>query len=106
MRDLPFLPNTARDIVLYHHERWDGRGYPSRLAGEAIPLGARIFAVCDVFDALRSKRVYKEALSLDASLLELYSEVERGHLELRLVKAFEEVIQRDSLKLELMTYPA
>ena len=106
VRDLPFLPSTARDIVLYHHERWDGRGYPSRLAGEAIPLGARIFAVCDVFDALRSKRVYKEALSLDASLLELHSEVERGHLELRLVEALEEVIQRDPRKLELMIYPA
>ena len=106
VRDLPFLPATARDIVLYHHERWDGCGYPSGLAGEAIPLAARIFAVCDVFDALRSKRVYKEALSLDASLLELHHEVERGHLELRLVRALEEVIQRDPTQLEEALYPA
>jgi putative nucleotidyltransferase with HDIG domain len=106
VRDLPFLPATARDIVLYHHERWDGSGYPSGLAGEAIPLAARIFAVCDVFDALRSKRVYKAALSLEASLLELHREAERGHLEPRLVAALAEVVQRDPLRLEQALYPA
>ena len=105
VRDLPFLPSAARDIVLYHHERWDGGGYPTGLAGDAIPLPARIFAVCDVFDALRSKRIYKDALSLDASLLELHREVERGHLELRLVTALEEVIQRSPQRLELPLYP-
>lgn len=51
----------AREIALYHHERWDGRGYPVGLAGEEIPLAARIVAIADVYDALRSKRVYKEA---------------------------------------------
>jgi cyclic di-GMP phosphodiesterase len=49
----------ARDIALSHHERWDGRGYPHRLAGKDIPLAARIVAVADVYDALTSKRVYK-----------------------------------------------
>ena len=53
----------ARDIAAAHHERWDGRGYPRGLAGEAIPLAARIVAVADVYDALTSKRVYKEAYS-------------------------------------------
>ena len=106
VRDLPFLPSAARDIVLYHHERWDGGGYPSGLAGEAIPLSARIFAVCDVFDALRSKRVYKAALSLEQSLLELHREAERGHLEPRLVQALEEVVQNDPQQLEGVLYPA
>ncbi|MCH7812442.1 MAG: HD domain-containing protein, partial [Planctomycetes bacterium] len=50
----------AREITLAHHERWDGTGYPDRLAGEAIPLAARIVAVADVYDALSSVRVYKE----------------------------------------------
>lgn len=53
----------ARDIVACHHERYDGTGYPSGLAGEDIPLCARIVALADVYDALTSKRVYKEAFS-------------------------------------------
>lgn len=52
---------TAREIAMHHHERWDGNGYPAGLAGEAIPLAARIVTVADVYDALSSKRVYKEA---------------------------------------------
>ena len=51
----------AAEVALCHHERWDGKGYPRGLAGDAIPLFARIVAVADVFDALSSKRVYKEA---------------------------------------------
>ena len=51
------------EIAKYHHERWDGLGYPSGLVGESIPLSARILTVCDVYDALRSKRVYKESIS-------------------------------------------
>ncbi|MFA7249836.1 MAG: HD-GYP domain-containing protein [Dehalococcoidia bacterium] len=50
-----------RAVVRHHHERWDGRGYPDRLAGEAIPLEARIVAVADVYDALRSNRAYRPA---------------------------------------------
>jgi hypothetical protein len=53
----------AREIALYHHERWDGTGYPKRLAGEQIPLAARIIAVADVYDALSVVRVYKKAFS-------------------------------------------
>lgn len=51
----------ARDIALHHHERWDGTGYPDGLSGQDIPLAARLMAVADVYDALRSKRVYKPA---------------------------------------------
>jgi putative two-component system response regulator len=53
----------ARDIALSHHERWDGGGYPVGLKGEAIPLAARIVALADVYDALTSSRVYREAIS-------------------------------------------
>ena len=65
-------------IALRHHERYDGSGYPDGLAGEAIPLEARIVAVADVFDALISPRPYKEAWSVDAALAYLYAQ--RGRL--------------------------
>ncbi len=58
----------ARNMAAYHHERWDGKGYPEGLHGEVIPLSARIMAVADVFDALTSKRVYKPAFPLDKAL--------------------------------------
>jgi HD-GYP domain-containing protein (c-di-GMP phosphodiesterase class II) len=58
----------AQAVVAAHHEKWDGSGYPRGLSGAAIPLAARIFAVADVFDALCSKRPYKEPLSFDASM--------------------------------------
>ena len=58
----------AADMATYHHEKWDGSGYPEHLAGKEIPLCARIMAVVDVFDALTSKRVYKDAFSVDKAL--------------------------------------
>ena len=64
--DAEFL-RMARDIAAYHHERYDGDGYPDGLAGEKIPLSARIFSVADVYDALVSKRVYKEAFTHDVA---------------------------------------
>ena len=59
------LVQTAYHVARYHHERWDGRGYPEGLVGEMIPLEARITAVADVYDALVSKRVYKEPMSYE-----------------------------------------
>lgn len=53
----------ARNIALYHHEKWNGSGYVNHLAGEDIPLAARIAAIADVYDALISKRVYKNAFA-------------------------------------------
>lgn len=67
----------ARNMAAYHHERWDGKGYPEGLKGEEIPLSARIMAVADVFDALTSPRIYKEAypLSTVVSMIEEDKEV-------------------------------
>ena len=67
---IPFLEDVAR-IVRHHHERWDGRGYPDGLAGEDIPLGARIFAVADSFDAMTSDRPYRRAMTIDEARAEV-----------------------------------
>jgi diguanylate cyclase (GGDEF)-like protein len=63
--------DPVADIVLYHHERWDGAGYPDGLRGEEIPLGARIIFVCDAYDAMTSDRVYRARRSHEAALGEL-----------------------------------
>jgi putative nucleotidyltransferase with HDIG domain len=64
-------------IIRHHHERWDGSGYPDGLAARAIPLGARIVAVADVFDALTTERPYRRALSPEAALTHLRNEAGR-----------------------------
>ena len=66
MRDIEFLAEASK-VVRSHHERWDGNGYPDRLAGEEIPLTARVFAVADVFDALTTDRPYRGAMSFAAA---------------------------------------
>ena len=55
----------AEQIALHHHEKWDGSGYPAGLVGDAIPVSARLMALADVFDALMTRRVYKQPFSLD-----------------------------------------
>jgi HD-GYP domain-containing protein (c-di-GMP phosphodiesterase class II) len=60
LRHIDFL-DEAKSVVLHHHERWDGRGYPAGLAGEEIPLQARVFAVADALDALTTARPYRAA---------------------------------------------
>ena len=62
---------VARDIALYHHERWDGKGYPGGKSGEEIPIHARIVAVADSFDALAHDRPYKEARPLPEAVAEV-----------------------------------
>jgi ribonuclease P protein subunit RPR2 len=71
--DIPFLEG-AKEIVFSHHERWDGKGYPRGLSGEAIPPGARVFTVADSFDAMTSNRPYRSAMPLDDAM----SEIEKG----------------------------
>ena len=81
------LVQMAEEIALNHHERWDGSGYPAGLAGDAIPLAARICAVCDVFDALLSPRPYKDAWPLPEVMRELAT-LRGNHLDPGLVDAF------------------
>jgi HD-GYP domain-containing protein (c-di-GMP phosphodiesterase class II)/GGDEF domain-containing protein len=71
VKGIPAIEQGARDVILHHHERIDGKGYPAGLNGNKIPLGARIFAVCDVFDALTSERPYKKAWTEEEAIREL-----------------------------------
>ena len=77
----------ARSIALAHHEKWDGSGYPGQLAGEAIPLEARICAIVDVFDALTSTRPYKKPWSTEDAVAHIQSQAGK-HFEPRLVDLF------------------
>jgi HD-GYP domain-containing protein (c-di-GMP phosphodiesterase class II) len=70
LEGIEFL-REALPIVLHHHERYDGGGYPAGLKGDRIPLGARVFAVADAFDAMTSNRHYRRALGLDQTIAEL-----------------------------------
>ena len=74
-------------IARFHHEKWDGSGYPDGLAGEDIPLAARILAVADVYDALRSKRPYKDAFTHEKSCA-IIREGSGIHFDPALVEAF------------------
>lgn len=81
----------AAEIALYHHERWDGNGYPEGLVGEAIPESARIVAIADVFDALTIKRPYKDAWSIEQTMQTL--QASRGtHFDPQLLDAFAEIL--------------
>jgi putative two-component system response regulator len=78
----------VRPIMRHHHERWDGSGYPDGLAGEAIPLGARIISVVDVYDALTTERPYKRAMSHGEAVAVLLRETEAGAWDEKVVTAF------------------
>ena len=78
------------EIAKYHHERWDGKGYPEGLAGEEIPLSARIMAIADVYDALSSKRVYKEAFH-HKRCMEILIEGRGSQFDSDLIDAFIEI---------------
>lgn len=85
------LMTTARTVALYHHERWDGTGYPEGLQGEAIPIEARIVAIADVFDALLSQRPYKKAWSIDETL-KYISEKSGSQFEPGLIETFMSIL--------------
>ncbi len=86
---LDFL-NVAKEIALYHHERWDGSGYPEGLAGEAIPLAGRLMAVADVFDSLVSWRIYKRPVALEEAVC-IIQEASGTHFDPVIVEAFLQV---------------
>jgi putative two-component system response regulator len=86
----PFL-EVGHELALYHHERWDGTGYPFGLARAQIPLGARIVALADVYDALTSQRCYKRAFTHAEARASIVAEAGR-HFDPDLVEAF---VQRE-----------
>lgn len=83
----------VRPIMRHHHEKWDGSGYPDGLKGEAIPLGARIISVVDVFDALHTERPYKAALSRSEAVSLLIRETDAGYWDPRVVETFLEILR-------------
>ena len=83
------------EVVRHHHERWDGAGYPDRLAGEQIPLGARIFAVADTLDAMTSTRPYRAALDWSVAVEEIEAQSGR-QFDPEVVQAF--LAEQDGLR--------
>ena len=77
----------ASDIATYHHEWWNGKGYPTGLKGEAIPLSARIMAIADVYDALISERCYKQAMPKERAY-EIIQEESGTHFDPKLARVF------------------
>ncbi|WP_309572275.1 HD domain-containing phosphohydrolase [Deinococcus sp.] len=86
-RALGFLPEPATTLIAQHHERWDGSGYPLGLRGTQISLSARLFALCDVYDALTSARPYKAAWTHQAAVAEIQAQSGR-HFDPELVALF------------------
>lgn len=80
------IPQTVLDICLHHHEHYDGRGYPDRLAGDAIPLSARIAAICDVYEAMTTVRPYKRAWSQQETIEMMVGS--KGHFDPELLQIF------------------
>jgi HD-GYP domain-containing protein (c-di-GMP phosphodiesterase class II) len=81
------------EAVLHHHERWDGRGSPDRLKGDAIPLGARITCVAEAYSALTSHRPYHQAWEMRVALNEINSDMERGRYDPQVVEALKELFR-------------
>ena len=73
-----WVTRDVRPIVRHHHERWDGSGYPDGLAGEAIPMVARVLQLADAYDALRVERVYKPSMTPEESAAMIRDETARG----------------------------
>ena len=91
----------AMNLAHYHHEKWNGKGYPCALAGEDIPLSARIMAVADVFDALVSKRSYKDGFPFDKAM-GIIIEGSGSHFDPKVVDAF--VRAQDEVHRVMNTY--
>ncbi len=86
LKEMPWF-HDALDVIVYHHERFDGSGYPDKLKGYKIPLNARIFAIIDVFDALLSSRPYKKSLSYDEAI-KIMSEHSGTHFDAKIFEKF------------------
>ena len=84
----------ARNMANYHHERWDGTGYPLGLRGEEIPLAARVMAVADVFDALVSPRSYKPSIPVETALA-MIEDGKGTHFDPEIAQAFLDAYRRE-----------
>jgi len=91
------MHQTTVNIILHHHEHYNGNGYPTGLAGDGIPLEARIVAVADVFDALASDRPYRKAMPPDVALREFLA-MSGTVLDPLLVKNFIEIVNEKKLE--------
>lgn len=85
--------DSVRPIIRHHHERFDGSGYPDGLEGDAIPFGARILAVVDVYDALRTTRPYKNPMAQDDAIVTLLAETDRGWWDPKVATTFVQLIK-------------
>ncbi len=92
-RELGFMRDEL-EVIRSHHERWDGRGYPDRLAGDRIPLLARIVAVADVYDALTSHRAYRKAMAHDAAMA-ILTEQRGSHFDPACIDAWTRLCERE-----------
>ncbi len=90
----------AVEVIRSHHERWDGRGYPAGLGGEEIPLSARIFSVCDAFDAMTSNRPYRHALPFEHALEEIMTGA-GSQFDPAMAKAFVSIANLEALHASL-----
>lgn len=98
VRPLGLAPMVT-DVVLHHHERWDGGGYPERLAGDEIPLAARVFSVCDALEAMTANRPYRRALPMSVAYERV--RLEAGHqFDPEVVGALTAGVQRGTIDLE------
>jgi response regulator RpfG family c-di-GMP phosphodiesterase len=97
---IPGLGQGALNVIRYHHERWDGTGYPMGLKAESIPLEARFFAVCDVYDALMSERPYKRAWTQAEALAQLRMDSGK-HFDPSVVETFLEALASSSSEISL-----
>jgi putative two-component system response regulator len=103
------LFQEALPFIYHHHEKWDGTGYPDGIAGEAIPDGARIIALCDAFDAMALDRPYRKGLSR-SKIIQIIREEKGKHLDPNLVDLFlghlSEIVEDPANEQQLVACPA
>jgi diguanylate cyclase (GGDEF)-like protein len=92
LRPIQFL-HSVIPLILYHHERWDGKGYPSGLKGDVIPVGARIIAIADVYQALISNRPYRKAFSKEQAI-KIIKDGSGSQFDPKIVRAFLRIMQK------------
>ncbi len=88
-------------MILYHHERYDGKGYPTGLQGADIPLGARIIAVADAFDAMVTKRTYKEKMTIFEAINEI-EESSGSQFDAKVAETFIELLRKPNSRLQIV----